>query len=163
MSYDVKMFVLCTHVIDGEMYEPQRCKKCYGRGFYFDIHFDAIGQPSLAVSTPKLQQELIKIIMEDKGSNKFHENWGCDVGNRMIGQKNDPHAKIRIEMLVRDAVTYLMDVQKENQLIFENMDETEIIDSIVSVDVKSEGPTGYVVHVVIRAVTGEMVPMTIEL
>lgn len=163
MAYDVKMFVLCTHVIDGEIYEEQRCKKCYGRGFYFDIHFDAIGASSTATSTAKLQQELIKIIMEDKGSNKFHQKWGCEVANRMIGKKNDPNAKVRIEMLVRESVTHLMNVQRENQLLFENMNEDEIIESIISVNVVKSGSTSYDVHVVVQSVTGELIPMSVEL
>lgn len=163
MSNDIKMFVLCTHVIDGEMQEPDRCKRCYGKGFYFDIHFDSIGIATTATSTAKLQQELIKIILEDKGSNKFHEDWGCEVGNKMVGKKNTHHAKMKIEMYIRNSVEYLMKVQQENQMMFGNMDETEIIESIVSVNVQQVSQTGYSAEVVVRAVTGEIVPMKIEI
>ena len=79
MSYDVQMFVLCNHYVDEVLHESQSCPRCYGRDFYFDIHFDDMGQAVLAGGTLKLQQELMKISIEEKGSNPFHALWGSDV------------------------------------------------------------------------------------
>jgi hypothetical protein len=155
MSQDVRMFCYCSHVIDDEVYEEDKCPRCYGKNYYFDIHFDNNGQAVLSENTLKLQQELLKITLEEKGDNPFFEEWGNEVRKRIVGSKNTVLIKTRIEMLVKDCLEYLKSVQMGNQNYYQNMDNEEIIATIESINVIPTSQVGYDVQVVVTSQAGE--------
>lgn len=163
MSKDVRMFVACTHIIDGIVYEEDRCPRCYGKNYYFDIYFDKEGQAILSEGTLKLQQELLKVTIEEKGTNLFFEQWGNEVRERMIGSKNLPNSKTKIEMLIRDCLDHLKGVQIGNQNLYQNMDNEEIIARIDSVDVIQTSQIGYEVQIVVTSQAGENIAFDISL
>lgn len=165
MSQDVRMFVACTHIINGEVYEEDKCPRCYGKNYYFDIFFDSQGKAVLSEGTLKLQQELMKVTLEEKGSNVFFDNWGNEVRERMIGQKNNPAAQSKVELLIRDCINHLKGVQIGNQNLYQNMDSEEILATIDSVNVIKTSQVGYDVEVVVTSQAGENIAFdfTIEL
>jgi hypothetical protein len=146
MSYDVKVFNVCDHLVNKIQYESRLCPRCRGEGYYFDIHFDATGAPVLATGDIKLQQEVLKILLDEKYTNPFHLNWGSDLRN-LIGTKNLAINKARIELIVRNTLEYLKSVQVNEYMTSENLTADEIIDQILFVEIKALGPTGYTVDV----------------
>jgi phage baseplate assembly protein W len=161
MSYDVKMFVLCNHVVNGE-YHKDGCPRCYGAGFYLDIFFDQSGNTIIADNTAKLTQELLKIIVENKGDNPFHPDWGCDVQSRVGGKKN-PADKFKIELSVKNALEYLQKLQQSHQQVNRNMRPEELIAEIVSVQVVDDGPTGYIVQISVLSQAGQQIAQSVKI
>ncbi|MNM81095.1 hypothetical protein D3C81_930830 [compost metagenome] len=157
MSQDVRMFVMCNHIINGEVLEESRCPRCYGKGYYFDIHFDEDGQTIISEKTLKLQQELLKITIEEKGENIFHPQWGDETRRRLIGSKNNPKAQNQIQVLVKDCIQYLQNVQIGNQTLFQNMTDEEIIATIDSINVIKSSQVGYEVQVTVTSQAGETI------
>ena len=40
MSIDAELFTLCDHYTGGKQYAPEKCPKCGGKGYYYDISYD---------------------------------------------------------------------------------------------------------------------------
>lgn len=156
MSYDVQMFVLCDHYVNEEIYNSKNCPRCYGRDFYFDVHFDASGAAVLAEGKLKLQQELMKISIEDKGSNPFHTSWGSEVRKMLVGLKNTNITQQKIEIFTRNFIDHLRSVQESNQLINKNMTPEEMISSIESVEIVVTSQVSCEVRVLIRNKANEL-------
>lgn len=173
--------VLFEYVIDGDKHpnrnttsvvsfvdNPGACPRCYGKGYYFDIFFDSDGKAVLASRSKKLFQECLKILIEDKLSNKFHPDWGCDIEKR-IGTKNRKDIdKFKVELSVRDAIEHLRSLQLNNQFLYKNMYDDEIVESISSITVssitvESDGPTGFNVHVEVVSKAGDVITYNVRL
>ena len=94
MSTDVKVFNACNHVVNGERYTQDTCPLCRGKSYYKDIAFDNSGKAVLCTGEIKLQQEVLKIMDDPKGGNKFHPNWGDELianhSHAYLGSKNLP-------------------------------------------------------------------------
>lgn len=131
-------------------------------GFYFDVYFDDNGQVVTTSESSKLTQELLKIILEDKGSNLFHKNWGCDVRQR-IGTKKTPANALKVELSVRNAVQFLQNLQESSQATLKNMLPSEIIATINSVTVTDDGPDGYRVTVSVTSQAGDIITHTVQI
>jgi hypothetical protein len=151
------MFVLCKHRVGEDQYEISRCPRCYGKGHYFDIHFDQDGQVVLATGALKLQQELLKISLEDKGGNIFHPDWGNEVRKTFSGSKNTSSVRQKVELSLIKTIDYLRNIQEGNQLRYKNMANDEIIAAIDKVDVFVVGQAGCQVHMQIRNKLNEAV------
>lgn len=133
MSTDVKMFCQCDHYANHKQYNYEMCPKCQGKGYYYDITFDFSGNPVLATGTIKLQQEMLKIINDVKGNNRYFPDWGSTVHD-IIGSKitNMPAAKC--EIAVRMSLEYLKLLQLAQNETYGNMTQDEImldVDNIV--------------------------------
>lgn len=139
------------------------CPRCYGKGYYFDIFFDKRGIAVTATKSQKLLQECLKVLIEERLGNKFHPKWGCDVKQR-VGKKNLGNIELfKVELAVRDAIDHLRNLQLNNQILYMNMHEEEIIHSIEKIGVKKDGPTGYNVDIVLASNVGEVITYTIKL
>jgi hypothetical protein len=129
----VQMFVICNHMVDDVPYIPKKCPRCYGAGYYFDIFFDSNGSAVLAQGTLKLQQELLKISIEEQGSNKFHPDWGNETKRMVVGLKNTSIARQKVEMATIKYIQHLAAIQEGNNLTYNNMNDDEIISGIDSI------------------------------
>ena len=160
MSTDVKVFNACNHVVNGERYTQNTCPLCKGKSYYKDIAFDNNGKAVLCTGEIKLQQEILKIMDDPKGGNKFHINWGDELitnnSHAMLGSKNLPLVAQRIRIIIYETMVYLKNVQVNNQVLFKNMSEEEIIDQIVSIDVDTYSPVGFIVNVKFSNLEGEI-------
>ena len=162
MSKDIKYFNACNHTVNNKVYDIQLCPKCYGKGWYFDIYFDESGEAITSSNEIKLQQEMLKVIIDHKLDNLFHEEWGSQLHN-FIGSKNNEITKNKIKWLARQAEEYLQKIQlteyKENNIL----NEKEIIENIISVDVKEIGPTGYLISILVQSNSGETYEQSIQI
>lgn len=146
MSKDVKMFRGCNHYVDDLMYEPNLCPRCYGQGYYFDISFEG-GQAVLSEGSIKLQQEILKILIEEKGSNLFHKDWGNEI-NRLVGTKNTAIKKSKIEVLLKQTLDHLKAVQQGEDIAWDNMTNEEKLGDILSIDIQETNRNdGYIIKV----------------
>lgn len=150
MSYDVKMFVLCNHYVDGEFYQSNKCPRCLGNNLYFDLYIDDAGITQVVDGEVKLQQELLKISIEEKGGNIFHTNWGSDLKRQLIGSKHNNAIRQKAEIMVRNSMEYLRSLQEGEQLVYQHMDPEEMLSSVESVDVVATSQVSFDISVVVR-------------
>lgn len=162
MSKDVKFFCACNHHVNGLTYVADECPRCYGKGYYFDIYFEG-RKPVLAEGSIKLQQELLKILIQEKGENVFHPEWGNDINERIIGTKNLNITRTKIEFLLKQTIEYLKAIQLSENYIWDNMNENEIIDQISSIEVIPLDKTGYYVKIQLSNSAGEIIGQTFTL
>lgn len=76
-----------------------------------DIKIKADGTVRTVSDTPKLRQDVLKIILTPLGSNKYHKWYGCSVGEDIIG-KNLPD-----NMIVNDITTSISNSLKNLQTL----------------------------------------------
>lgn len=163
MGYDVKFFTACSHIVDKKQYDVQQCPRCHGKGYYLDIYFNkSNGEAVLAQGGIKLQQEMLKVIIDEKNRNKFHEQWGSNV-HGMFGSKNLSLNKAKLEVIVRMAVEYLKNTQLIEYQEFNNLSPSEILDKILYIEINSLGPTGYRVEVTVSNSVGEIFTQSITI
>lgn len=162
MSYDVKLLNACNHVVNNISYDIQQCPKCYGKGYYMDCYFDKQNNIITAEDDIKLQQEILKVIIDNKLGNPFHDNWGSLV-NGMIGSKNSQITKNRLKVLVRQAEEYLQKVQLVEYQDHKQLNEKEIISNIESIDIQEVDKTGYLISVRIRNEVDDVMEQTIKI
>ena len=162
MSKDIKMFNACNHLVDGITYDSQLCPKCYGKGYYFDICFDKNGDAITSSDDIKLQQEMLKVLIDEKFSNPFHSDWGSQI-TKMIGSKNTDITKNKVKVLVRQAEEYLQKIQIIEYSEHHNLNEKEMIEEITSVNIEGVGPTGFLVNVLLKNVAEDVLTDMIEL
>jgi hypothetical protein len=163
MSKDIQFFGACDHIVNGEYYVSDLCPRCYGKGYYIDIFFDINGQTILSSGGIKLQQEILKIMLDEKYSNVFHKEWGSEINSNFIGTKNLSINKIKIEMLVRNSLDLLKKIQISENEQWKNMTEEEILDSIEYIEVTPLGKTGYYIEVMITNSVGQLITQSIML
>jgi hypothetical protein len=160
MSKDVKVFNGCNHIIDGTRYSSNNCPKCFGKNYYKDIAFDVDGKAVLCEGEIKLQQEVLKIMDDPKGGNKFHKEWGdiliTDSATSIVGSKNLAITAQKIQIIIYETMMYLKGVQVNNQVLFKNMSTDEIIDQIVSINVVSYTALGYTIKVTFSNKEGQI-------
>lgn len=162
MSKDVKMFTACNHIVNGKKYSQGACPRCYGVNYYYDLSFDNDGQVITSTGGIKLQQEVLKIMNDKKGGNKFFKEWGNPiVTENYIGGKNSKAVSERIRMAVYETLQHLKNVQINNQIIFNNMSEEEIIENIDEIYIKPIPPSGYVIGVKFSNAIDEIYEQTI--
>jgi hypothetical protein len=161
MSYDVKIFNLCDHYTGGKQYMPEKCPKCLGKGYYYDIAFDKAGQAVLATGSIKLQQEMLKIINDVKGDNPFFERWGSELHD-LIGQKSTKLTSPKLQLMIRTSLEYLRFLQCEESDTYNNMTMDEILLGVESIKVDNYY-VGYDVSVVIKNTSNEILEQTILL
>ena len=159
MSLDVKLFNGCDHLVDGVTYDLQKCPKCYGKGYYFDLWFDKDGQVITASDDIKLQQEMLKVLIDTKFKNLFHTNWGSQL-NSMIGSKNTDITRNKIKVLAKQAEEYLQKVQVIEQNIHNNLNDKEIIGEILSVNIEAVSPTGFMINVLVKNAVDDVFTQT---
>lgn len=164
MSKDVKMFNICDHIINGEYYGNTCCPRCYGKNYYYDMCFDNEGKIVTASGSIKLQQEVLKIMNDKKEGNIFFPEWGNIIASgKIIGTKNLDTTSQKLKMIIYETLQYLKNVQINNQIIFNNMMENEIIEEIDEIRVISMPPLGYRIEVRFTNAVGEIYEQVIQI
>jgi hypothetical protein len=162
LSKDVKYFNACSHIVNNKTYDIELCPKCLGKGWYFDVYFDDSGEAITSSDEIKLQQEMLKVIIDHKYANLFNEKWGSQLHN-FIGSKNNEITKNKIKLLARQAEEYLQKIQLTEYEENDTLNGKEIIQNIVSVDVKEVGPTGYLISILVQNSSGETYEQSIKI
>jgi hypothetical protein len=161
MSVDARIFTQCDHFTGGKQYIVERCPKCGGKGYYYDISYDLQGHANLITGTMKLQQEMLKIINDVKGNNPFYLRWGCEL-HGLIGTKQDKLTGSKLQLMVRMSLEYLRHLQLAQQEEYKNMSNDEILLGVESMDVKNY-LVGYDIDVTIKNTSNEILNQSILL
>jgi hypothetical protein len=159
MSTDIKMFCQCDHYSNGKQYTYDLCPKCLGKGYYYDISFDSTGNPVLATGTIKLQQEVLKIINDERGNNLFFDRWGSTIHN-IIGTKMTNMPVAKCEMAIRMSLDYLKMLQQSQNASYDNMTSDEILLDVESIQT-TQFSRGYDINVTIKNQSNEIYDQTI--
>ena len=161
MSEDIKIFNACSHVVDGKQYEAAFCPRCYNNGYYYDICFDNKGRTVTATASIKLQQEMLKVLLDEKYKNPFHISCGSEVYT-MPGHKNLAITKSKLEMVIRQALERLKTLQTFEYKNTGNITPEEILDQIEYIEISRLGPTGWQVYILVSNKVGEVYAQTIS-
>lgn len=157
MSKDIKIFNGCNHVVNEIKYEAGHCPRCFGYNYYYDISFDNCGNVITCNKDIKLQQEVLKIMNDEKRGNLFHPEWGnLLVDSTIVGTKNIDITQQKIKRIVYETIQYLKNIQINNQVLFNNMTEEEIIEDVSNIHVIPLGPVGYQIVVTFKNVAGKI-------
>lgn len=155
MSMDAQYWLICDHVVDGYQYEEHECPRCYGKGYYLDIYFDSSGNIKTCTESIKLRQDILKSLLDDKGSNVFHESWGSELFS-LVGTKNLKTNKTKIEYIIRQAIEYYKKLQSSQNIKYSNLSPGEILDDIAYIEITQNPPMGYKVELMINNSLGEI-------
>ena len=140
MSVDVKYFTICNHIVDKKTYKQALCPRCRGVGYYLDIMFDTAGQVVTTDGEIKLQQEMLKVLLDEKGSDLFYPYWGSEI-NSFLGHKKNLVIKSRLEMTIRNAIERLKSIQAVASATDPTMTDSEIIHEIQDVQLEDLSAT----------------------
>jgi hypothetical protein len=154
MSKDVRLFCICDHIVSDTHYDPDHCPRCYGKGYYYDIYFDHTGKAVLAENGIKLKQEILKVLLDEKGSNVFHPKWGSRVFD-LIGTKNLNINAAKLELMVKTALERLKNLQYNEHKKYKHMSQQEILNKVESIVAIPLSVTGFRIKVVISNENGE--------
>ena len=162
MSMDVQFLTLCDHLVSDKQYRPDMCPRCLGKGYYLDIVFDYGGAAVVTGGGIKLQQEVIKVLLDERGSDLFFPKWGSEIHD-FIGKKKSTVTKSRLEMAVRRAIEYLKQVQEYEAEGNSSMTDAEIIQNIEYVYLEPLSVTAWKVTVGVSNVANEYYEYSITL
>lgn len=163
MSKDMMIFNLCDHIIDGEKYTKEDCPLCLGKDYYYDIAFNEKGLVEMCEDEIKLQQEVLKILTDIKGGNRFFVNYGNPLNKEMIGKKKNEATQQRIKIALYDTLQYLKNVQINNKILFNNMTNEEIIESIDNIIVKTTSNNTFKILISFNNASGTKFTQCIEI
>jgi hypothetical protein len=100
-----------------------------------DIKISADGSMKTVSGNAKLRQDIIKILLTELGSNKFHPKYGSYIGALQIGHYADAKLiSLDLESSARKAIKNLMSLQR-SQAGKQNMTPGELIVDILKVSV----------------------------
>lgn len=78
-----------------------------------DLVIEPNGSINLVFDNNKLRQDIIKILLTKLGENKYHPNYGSEIGAINIGHISDQELlELDLESSVRDAINKLIFMQK---------------------------------------------------
>lgn len=162
MSYDIKFLTGCDHTVNGKTYREDMCPKCYGKNYYLDIAFDGSGEIITTNNEIKLQQELLKVLLDDKLSDLFFPMWGSEI-NMFIGKKKTTANKSRLEMVIRRAVERLKKIQENEALHNSSINDKEQIQKIEYIGLEPMSATEWRCKIVLSNIAGTLLSQTFTL
>ena len=139
MSKSINCLSYCNHYVNGKNYPSELCPRCYGKNYYTDLAFDFNGEIVTSSHSIKLQQDVIKILLDEKGSDLFYPNWGNE-SYTFIGQKNTLITKSRLEVAIRRTLDYLKLVQENDASKNSAVTQDEILQSIDNITIEAASP-----------------------
>lgn len=136
-----------------------------------DLRYDTSGDFRTIQGVEKLKQDLIRAVLTIRGSNPREPFYGTSI-EQSIGtaQRNSMFASF-INQEIRRSLGLLKTLQNLQREVMDNVDPTEILDKIISVDVVSDGdmantqpmgtrssdPTAYIVSIVVQNLSNNLV------
>ena len=100
-----------------------------------DIKIDKTGEVSVVSSNSKLRQDIIKILLTETGDNKFHPDYGSQVGSLKIGSTSDARlVEADLNTSANKALRNLMALQR-SQSRRQKLSPGEVIVQVLDVSV----------------------------
>jgi phage baseplate assembly protein W len=101
-----------------------------------DLQVKADGTMRTVTDTPKLRQDILKIILTSLGSNKFHPWYGCAVSNSSIGQSYPDNLRFSdMQTSIKQSLDRLKTLQM-SQATGQSVSLAELIAEVESVEVE---------------------------
>jgi len=128
-----------------------------------DISLNADGSITTVVGNNKLRQDILKILLTDLGSNKYHKRYGSYIGRLNIGDVADNQIiSLDLERSARNAVKNLMALQRA-QSSRQSLSPGEIIVDINRVIVERDELDPRLYNVSVSVLTREITDLTASL
>lgn len=128
-----------------------------------DISLNGDGSITTVVGNNKLRQDILKILLTDLGSNKYHKRYGSYIGRLNIGDVVDNQIiSLDLERSARNAVKNLMALQR-TQSSRQNLSPGEIIVDINRVTVERDELDPRLYNVSVSVLTREITDLTASL
>lgn len=160
MSQDIKYFTACSHLVNDVQYEDYMCPRCYGKGYYIDLMLDEAGQVITTSGSIKLQQEMLKVLLDHRYSDVFSKNWGSEIYT-LPGHKKLNITKPKLEMMVRRAIEFLRKVQQNEANTNRTITDEEIVGTIEYIDIQPISVTGWQLYIACSNSVSEIYTQTI--
>lgn len=162
MSLDAKFLTICNHFVENQQWPPDRCPRCNGRGYYLDLMFDSSGDAITTGGIIKMQQECIKVLLDQRSSDLFYPQWGSEI-HSFIGKKNTVTVRSRLEMCIRRAIERLKNIQENEAAINDNVSDSEIIQKIEYILLEPVSVTDWRCVIAISNKTDEIYEVSVDL
>lgn len=125
-----------------------------------DIRIEPDGSLSTVIDNYKLRQDIVKILLTKLGENKFHPNYGSEVGAIKIGYISDQELlEIDLKASVEEAVRKIMSLQK-GQTLRQYVTPGERIISILNVSAERDNVDPRLYSMFITVQTGALTTIT---
>jgi len=151
----------CTHYLPNRgQFTLNTCPRCLGKGFYYDIQFDAGGLVPQVWDETKLGQELEKITITD--FNPFHPEYGANLKAR-VGQVSVDELKPIIKADLLNSIYTLIKYQKReaNKGIGDGyFSPRELIDRVDKIEITEISTTELNFAVYVVTVEGRKIEIT---
>jgi hypothetical protein len=104
-----------------------------------DLSIGSDGDISVVIGNQKIFQEIKKIVLTDVGENKFHPYYGSRAGSLSVGSIVDyDFISSELKRSVSESITNLIRL-KDSQSRYQNLNPSEVILTLDSVDVERDG------------------------
>jgi phage baseplate assembly protein W len=125
-----------------------------------DIKIEPDGSLSTVIDNYKLRQDIVKILLTKLGENKFHPNYGSEVGAIKIGYISDQELlEIDLKASVEEAVRKIISLQK-GQTLRQYVTPGERIISILNVSAERDNVDPRLYSMFITVQTGALTTIT---
>lgn len=94
-----------------------------------DLMLDPSGDIIATGGSIKMQQECIKVLFDQRGSDLFYPYWGSEI-HEFIGKKNTTAIRSRLEMCIRRAIERLKAIQEQEALTNASVTDSEVIKDV---------------------------------
>lgn len=102
-----------------------------------DVKLKADGTIRTITDTPKLRQDIIKILMTELGTNKFHPWYGCTIGDSVGKNLPDSILEAQVRSSVSQSLERLRSLQRK-QSATQQVSLAEIIDVIAQITIERD-------------------------
>lgn len=128
-----------------------------------DISLNRDGSITTVIGNNKLRQDILKILLTDLGSNKYHKRYGSYIGRLNIGDISDNMLiSLDLERSAMNAVKNLMALQRF-QAKKQGLSPGEIIVDINSVSVTRDDLDPRLYNITVSVMTREITDFTTSL
>ena len=118
-----------------------------------DLVLQVNGDVRTVTDTPKLRQDILKIILTPLGSIKSHMWYGCSIGEDVIGLGTSDLMYIsRIQISISKGLDRLKALQ-QSQSVNQNVSLAELIDIVAAVDVQRDVSDPRQINVVVTVLS----------
>jgi hypothetical protein len=151
---------ICDHTAGDPLvsYTLQTCPKCLGKGTHGDVSFDTSGKIYTLTGINQLKQQLKKILVENT------RNTGYGFNYNLISLTINDSQLLSINRELNRCLTYFNNLQIKNQREGFYYNNTELLDSIESIDVfRDTDPRNVNALVYCKTVSGRSVEIIIPL
>ena len=121
-----------------------------------DLVLDSGGIPTTVIGNQKIRQDIVKILLTRLGENKFHPNYGSDIGSLRIGEALSKNmVESDMKRSVEQALRYLISLQKA-QSRFQFLSSSEVILDVQNIGVERDSDDPRLYNIFISVLTQKL-------